>query len=129
MRIARITVVALLFTPVACASTSPSGTSPPPPIHANDYDQKCASAADCVAINEGEPCGCLGCGNAAVSKSVQAKYSADFDARRKQCTNAPIACPAMCMYTETSCVAGSCGVCHSQGCGVVDGGASDASHD
>ncbi len=131
MRFAPFNLVALFFgTVAACASTSPGGTtSPPQPIHASDYNQKCASATDCVAINEGDPCGCPSCGNAAVNKSDQAKFNADFDARRKQCTGPAVFCPASCIYSETSCVAGACGVCHSSGCGVADAGVTDASHD
>lgn len=121
--------IAVLLCTAACASTSPGTSSPPPPIVASDYNQHCAVAADCVLINEGDVCGCGGCGNAAIAKTDQAKFNADVEARKKMCSGPPIACPAMCIYSETSCIAGTCGACHSPNCGAGDAGGSDASHD
>lgn len=126
------TFLAALSLPLFACSSASAVSGDPPPIHASDYDQQCAAASDCAVVNEGSVCGCLGCGGAAVNKSVASKYEADLQARRAQCTTPPTPCPAACIYVEATCNAGTCGVCHSPGCGdagAPDGGPLDAAHD
>lgn len=61
-------------------------------ITASDYDQSCASDADCVAEPEGDFCDtnrCTDCANAVVSVKAQAQYEADLASKIAK----PIICP------------------------------------
>ena len=60
---------------VSCSSTFP--TSSCGSIQASDYDQSCSTAADCVAVAEGDSCKglfCVDCPNAAINVSAQGEY-------------------------------------------------------
>jgi hypothetical protein len=83
-----------------------------------------------MLVSDGDVCGCAGaCGNAAINRADGMKYAADVAAARKLCPGgAPQVCPLACIYSELACVAGTCAVCHAQGCSA-DAGAHDASHD
>lgn len=128
------TIAALMFafgtTVVACSAGTAVGPSDastdsgpradaakPPPINAKDYDQSCQANSDCAVVDEGDPCGCPGCGNAAVNKSQEAKFNADFAAAKAMCTGGPMPCPAIgCVFREAACTQGKCSVCNEPGC-------------
>ena len=110
----------VVVTLVACSSSSGSA---PAQIHASDYDQRCTTASDCVVVNDGDVCGCQGCGTAAVSQSAAMQYQADYQKLRSACgPSGP--CPALlCVVTIATCSAGTCQVCHTNGCaGAADAG-------
>jgi len=90
------------------------GAAPPPnhDIRAKNYDRKCATVADCLAIIEGTA-GCCGfgiaCPNAVISQSALAQYVSDVE-RATACDVPP---PCLSPAPETcsgriACAAGSC---------------------
>ena len=107
-----------------CQDASP----PPPPIRASDYNQKCSVGSDCIAIEEGDVCGCGGCGNAAINVSDQGRFNADETSRRAQCAPSAQPCPDGCQLTQAYCSGGTCAVCHQPGC-ALDAGPGDAGTD
>jgi hypothetical protein len=112
---------------LACSSASSTSGGGPTTIKASDYNQTCQSNADCVLVNDGDLCGCLACGSAAINHSAQAQFQADADQRKKSCSGPPTACPAIaCAYAVAVCNAGICGICRTPGCANADGGTSDA---
>src|SRR5215472_8320315 len=117
----RILALALLSAAACSSSSSSSPSSGPPPIRATDYNQSCQTVADCVLINQGDVCGCPGCGNAAINASDQSRYESDYNSRKQLC-GPPQACPASCMLVYPTCVGGKCGVCGTPGCNASDGG-------
>ena len=125
---------------IACAAAC---SSSPKTIVATDYDQTCATAADCVLIDEGSSC-CSACGNAAINKKDLARYQSDAAQRRSAC--AGVGCPAIaCAFSAAVCTAGKCASCRSASCagdagdagadsgaadsGAADSGAADAAAD
>lgn len=79
-------------------------------IHAADYDQTCASNADCVAVTEGDLCedggrSCTNCANDAINVRAQDQYNADFAKR----LSVPRVCP---------CPSGAPPTCNSGVCGL-----------
>lgn len=99
-----------------------SSTNTPVNIRASDYNQSCAVDADCVLIDEGSSC-CSSCGNAAINQADQLKYQAASMQRGAAC--GPTLCPGGCAFSVAYCNASKCDVCHSPGCEVRDGGATD----
>ncbi len=87
----------------ACSSSNGGGGGV---LSASNYNQSCAQNSDCVPIFAGTP-SCCDCPNAAINKSDEAKYQADFQAASSQhgvCNVACIACPAQ----AAVCVGGMC---------------------
>jgi hypothetical protein len=132
-------VAAVLLAAAACSSSTSTSSSTSSSssggashvIRASDYDTHCATAADCAVVSDGDLCGCPGCGTAAINKADVSRFESDAQNLRSQCAAPQQACPASCFYSEATCSAGACGVCHLPGCtdgGVPDGG-SDAAHD
>jgi hypothetical protein len=77
-----------------------------PPIQASDYDQSCATATDCVSVQEGNVCDPAAhqCANAAISKSAYDQYQADVAKALASCNN-----PGACGFeSPPCCVAGKC---------------------
>ena len=75
-------------------------------IMASDYDQSCASDADCVTVPEGDFCDanrCTDCPNAVVSIRAQAQYEADLASKISK----PFTCP---------CPSGPTAVCNNGRC-------------
>jgi hypothetical protein len=86
-------------------SLPPAGQRPDP-LDGSKYSKSCSTDADCEAGFAGDLCGpCAGaCPNIAFSKSEQSAYSADYRARRSQCTpikNGPSCAP--CVAPKISC--------------------------
>ena len=127
MRFALAPLAVALVATAACSSTSSSSNGGPHVIRASDYDTHCTVAADCAVVAEGDLCGCIGCGGAAINKADVSKFESDSQSLRSQCTGPQQACPAACIYSEATCTAGTCGVCHTPGC--TDGGAPDSGLD
>lgn len=81
----------------ACASTV---------LRAEDYDQSCKTAIDCVEVLVGDVCTC-GCQNAAIATSAQTIFHADDNAAREAC-HSSLECVACPETSPPSCVAGKC---------------------
>jgi len=94
-------------------------------LHASDYDQSCTTAADCVAMAEGNLCPCA-CSNAAIAKKDEAKEEADAQRARAQCV--PVECGA-CAQSRTHCIAGKCALEVCDATGACPPEASDAGTD
>jgi hypothetical protein len=119
---------AVLLTAAACSSSSSGG---PHVIRASDYDSHCAAPSDCAVVSDGDLCACTGCGGAAINKADLPKFDSDAENLRSQCSGPRPICAVSCIYSETTCTAGTCGVCNKPGCGdagAPDSGA-DAAHD
>ena len=96
-------LVSLLL--VACTSAKD-----PPPISASDYDQTCTADSDCVEINVGDVCGCIGCGGGAINAKDEAKYQSDVTQRAAEC-HTHAACPGFdCVCSRVACIAKTCAV-------------------
>jgi hypothetical protein len=77
-------------------------------IMASDYDQSCATDADCVAEPEGDFCGvntCTNCRNAVVSVKAQMQYESDLASK----ISTPSICP---------CPSGPTAVCNNGRCAI-----------
>jgi hypothetical protein len=121
-----LVLVGTLLALAACSSSSSSGGGPTT-IKASDYNQTCQASADCVLVDDGDLCGCIACGTAAINRSDEARFQSDADQRKKNCSGPPTACPAIaCAYVAVVCNAGTCGICRTPGCANADGGTSDA---
>lgn len=82
----------------ACAGTTMS---------AQGYDATCSVDNDCVAVFEGDVCGCS-CETAALRRPAAAQYSKDSAEKAKSCGSRLdcVACPS----STVACVAGTCKV-------------------
>lgn len=93
-----------------CTTRQKCGTEvycvPSTGIEAGDFDQSCDFDSDCVLINEGDPCECHVCPDAAISAGAQTEY--DNAIAAAMCPE--IACPAIACADEflPHCVDGSC---------------------
>ena len=124
MRLIAASILSALLVTVACSSSSGTTSTT---ILASSYDQRCNTAADCSVVSDGDVCGCLGCGNAAVNQSAVAQYQADASRLRAECPARTAPCPAIaCILVQATCTSGVCQVCHSTECA---GGGPDAGHD
>jgi hypothetical protein len=79
----RLIIVTVLFAPLLLSACNTGVDSAE--VWASDYDQSCASPLDCAVVTEGDYCGCVGCPNAAVSKSAQAQFASDAAAADASC--------------------------------------------
>jgi len=99
----RASLVFVLATPgvLAACSSSPSTT-----IQASNYDQSCATSADCVAVVVGEICGCAS-QMAAINVKDEARYEADANEAASHCppSNGSYSCNAA-GHIRLTCVAG-----------------------
>jgi hypothetical protein len=98
-------------------------------IQASNYDQSCKSAADCVAVSEGNACfPCvIECPTAAITAGAKAKYMSDIEKTSGWQARASASCH--CPASFTPCCLD--GVCHAdlQCSGSVIASAADASAD
>ena len=83
---------------VACASTTMS---------AQGYDATCSVDGDCVAVFEGDVCGCS-CNTAALRRPAAAQYSKDSAEKAASCGSRLecVACPS----SAVACLSGTCKV-------------------
>lgn len=82
----------LVATAIAACAADP----PPSSVAAKNYDRRCVSVADCVAVYEGHV-GCCGggaCPNTAIAQVALAKYSVDL-IRAAACGNTQPPCPVI----------------------------------
>jgi hypothetical protein len=87
---------------VAGSAGSPSTT-----LRAQDFDRSCVFDHDCTLVTEGDPCGCLGCSNAAIASRELPKWDAERSAI--VCTNPAGPCPLpRCIGMLAACGAGTC---------------------
>jgi hypothetical protein len=116
----------LLVIVVLCGVFTASGCSKASSVYVKDYDQSCASVADCVAVPDGprnECCGHMVCPAAAINMSALAAFT---DARKgvTTCPQLP-SCPHLatpaCPPSRVQCTAGTCELI------LPDGGTADAS--
>jgi hypothetical protein len=81
-------------------------------IAATSFDQQCTSASDCVTVEDGDVCGCYSgaCGaTAAINRTSLSAFNAEVSALQSNCSqDAPIACPADCIFSTAVCKAGTC---------------------
>ncbi len=75
-------------------------------LAAEDYDQTCQTAADCVAVPVGDFCDCA-CEGGAIAKSELPKYNADESDARDACIGAKM-CGACGPLPGVTCTAGKC---------------------
>jgi hypothetical protein len=98
---------------VATAIAACSASSPPSSVAAKNYDRRCASLADCVAVYEGQVgcCGGGGCPNTAIAQVALAKYNVDL-ARAGTCSGVQPPCPnrlpVACQDGRVACDNGVC---------------------
>jgi hypothetical protein len=84
----------------ACASTNTV-------LDAEDYDQTCQMANDCVAVLVVDVCSC-GCAYGAISSSDFQKFQADVDAAREACGDAILDCGQCMSAPPVACTSGTC---------------------
>lgn len=99
-----------------------SDAGEPPPILASSYANDCVSDQDCVTVpaTTEDLCGCGSyCSNAAISKSVHSKYSADVSAQRALCPpRGAQQCPLIANCpSKALCNGGKCAACIEDGNG------------
>lgn len=106
--------VLMTFATIGACSTTSSSASPA--VHASQFNQRCTSDLDCMAIFDGAGC-CGGCPNAAINKADQASYE-QADKARTACNPVPPCVPLECAGVIVTCQAGICGssTCASTGC-------------
>jgi hypothetical protein len=102
-RVRAFLAFALATVGVLAACSSSSSTT----IQASDYDQSCATSADCVPIAVGDLCECS-CAASAINRKDEARYEADVRDRLSRCTSHPY-CGA-CDDVRATCVAGRCAI-------------------
>lgn len=74
-------------------------------VLASDFPGACTTAADCLAVHEGDACDACQCPNAAIPKSQEAAFTAAKAGIR---CGTPAACAADCMSPEVACVEQKC---------------------
>jgi hypothetical protein len=97
----------LVVTDDATAPTScklPQPPNEPPSLPGTKYSTSCSTNDDCVLATVGDPCTPCKCPNAAIAKSAQSSYQADYRAGTSQCRsrNDGIACAA-CAPVKATC--------------------------
>jgi hypothetical protein len=99
---------------VATATAACSANRPPSSVAAKNYDRRCASAADCVAVYEGYV-GCCGeatCPNTAIAQDAVSKYDVDLG-NAASCPSGTPPCPLVdferpCPSARAACDNGVC---------------------
>jgi hypothetical protein len=85
-------------------------------IRAADYDQSCATSADCTSVFEGDTCSAgvttgtvyCACPNATINQKALAGYHPVF-------VGGSVVCPCP-MIGTPSCIGGVCRICPGDGC-------------
>ncbi|NOU27432.1 MAG: hypothetical protein HOO96_05935 [Polyangiaceae bacterium] len=81
----------------ACGSSS---------LAADDYDQSCSTADDCVTVLTGDQCDCA-CESGSINKRESARYASDAaKAKGRSCDKQCSPCPAL---PVAVCNSGTCG--------------------
>jgi hypothetical protein len=122
-----LALLLFMFFPIASISACSHGGSTT--IAASDYDQTCTKPTDCVVVADGNVCGCyqLGCGQAAINGREYERFKRDVSSLQDNCAKWTGSCPDGCIYSERTCIAGRCDVCHTQECAAAT--FADAGHD
>ncbi len=94
------------------ADASADGATSPCVVRASTYDQTCTSAADCVAVFDGNVCSAqCRCQNSGINRSDLARYQANFPH-----ADGGLACP--CPAQMIACLSGLCAPCNGSQCTI-----------
>ncbi|HEY2510465.1 MAG TPA: hypothetical protein VGI39_06405 [Polyangiaceae bacterium] len=110
--------------PAIDANPPPDAATPATPVHANDYNRTCTTAADCVGIidNPYNACQYCACPNAAINKADLPKEQAAADAWNATCPANPGAVCGGCPESIVVCNVELCQVEVCDGGVCPDGG-------
>jgi hypothetical protein len=81
-------------------------------LDATHYDQSCSTAADCVAVFNGDVCSVCACPNAAINAKDKSRYDADDGSLQRYCGPRPAVACISCPTPMVACVGGKCAESH-----------------
>jgi hypothetical protein len=102
----RAMFLALVVTITGCGEEDPPTNTAATNMSTDGYDKTCAAAADCILVFTGNVCGC-GCTQQAIAATEGARYAAEQEEKRKECTDV-LSCQPCQETQQAVCEQGTC---------------------